>query len=108
MQHYTTKWIEDWCNDNGWTDWFIERSMYWGFPPNAVMPMPIPSQALRAIKAEKGFCFEEKVWCSAAIFSAVLGGVFSYFMSSPMPMLAAFTFCAIVTACLEDETLECS
>jgi hypothetical protein len=105
MNHYAAQWIDDWCQDNGWTDWFIERSRYWAFPPNAVMPTPIPGQALRAIKAERGLSAEERVWCGTAIFSAVLAMVSTYFLQSPMPIVAAFAFCAMVVARLEDEEL---
>jgi hypothetical protein len=105
MNHYSSQWIEDWCQDNGWTDWFLERSRYWGFPPNAVMPMPIPSQALRSIKASRGLCFEERVWCGVAVCSAAIAIAASYVMSSPMPLLAAFAFCAIITAQMEDEEI---
>lgn len=103
MNHYATHWIEDWCQDNGWTDWFIERSRYWGFPPNAVMPMPIPVQALRSIKAERGLCFEEKIWSASAVVSTCAGAIFSYVLASPMPLIAAFAYCAIVFARMEDE-----
>ena len=105
MNHYATQWIEDWCQDNGWTDWFIERSRYWGFPPNAVMPMPIPAQALRMIKAKQGLCFEEKIWSISAVGSAVVSGVLCYALASPMPLIAAFAFCAIVVAQMEDEEI---
>ncbi len=54
MKHYSDEWIEEWCQENGWTDLFVERSnSYWAFPPGAVMPEPIPAQALRVIKAKK-------------------------------------------------------
>ncbi len=105
MNHYASQWIDDWCQDNGWTDWFIERSSYWAFPPNAVMPMPIPSQALRSIKANRGLSFTERLWCLSAIAGAVGAGISSYLLSSPMPMVAAFAFCAIAVAQLEDETV---
>ena len=108
MNHYSATWIEEWCQDNGWTDWFMECSRYWAFPPNAVMPVPIPNQVLKAIKAQKGLCFEEKAWCLAAVFSAIAGGLGTYFFSSPMPLLAAFAFCAVTVARMEDETLEVS
>jgi hypothetical protein len=103
MNHYATQWIEDWCVDNGWTDWFLERSSYWGFPPNAVMPMPIPRQALRGIKADKGLCYEEQIWCTSAIASAVFAAVLSVVSASPMPVLAAFAFSAVVVALLEED-----
>jgi hypothetical protein len=105
MNHYASQWIEDWCQDNGWTDWFLERSRYWGFPPNAVMPMPIPSQALRSIKAQRGMSYEERVWCGVAVGSAAIALVISFLFSSPMPLLAAFAFCAVITAQMEDEEI---
>jgi hypothetical protein len=105
MNHYATHWIEDWCQDNGWTDWFFESSRYWGFPPNAVMPVPIPKQALRSIKAQRGMCFEERVWCIVAVSSALLAIVTGYLTSSPMPLLAAFAVCAVITARMEEGTV---
>lgn len=105
MNHYSAQWIEDWCTENGWTDWFKESASYWAFPPNAVMPVPIPTQVLRSIKATRGLCFEEKLWCAAAGVSAIAAGVFTYFLASPMPLVAAFAFCAVVMARMEDETL---
>lgn len=103
MNHYSAQWIEDWCNDNGWTDWFKERSSYWAFPPNSVMPVPIPTQVLQAIKAEKGMCYEEKIWFGAAAFSVIMAAASSYFMASPMPLVAAFSFCAVTAARMEPE-----
>lgn len=103
MNHYAAQWIDDWCRDNGWTDWFVERSRYWGFPPNAVMPVPIPQQELRIIKSQRGLCFEEQIWSIAAVVSAGIGGLLSYLLASPMPLVAAFAFCAIVVARMDDE-----
>ncbi|MBL1177131.1 hypothetical protein [Pantanalinema sp. GBBB05] len=103
MNHYSAQWIEDWCTANGWTDWFLERSRYWAFPPNAVMPVPIPTQVLRAIKAERGLCYEERVWCWATVLSASLAVLFTYVLSSPMPLIAAFAFCAVTVARMEDD-----
>lgn len=105
MKHFSALWIEEWCQENGWSDWFLECSRYWAFPPNAVMPVPIPTQVLRTIKAQKGLCFEEKLWCLAAVSGAVLAGVSTYFLASPMPLVAAFAFCAVTAAQLEDDTL---
>ncbi len=106
MNHYSAQWIEEWCQENGWTDWFMECSRYWAFPPNAVMPVPIPSQVLKAIKAEKGLCFEERIWCLVAVLIAVIAGIFTYFLSSPMPLVIAFAFGAITVARLEDDTID--
>jgi len=103
MNHYAAQWIDEWCTENGWTDWFEERSGYWGFPPDAVMPVPIPVTVLHAIKTEKGLCVEEKLWCLAAVFSAIAGGLGSYFLASPMPVVAAFAFCAMTVARMEED-----
>jgi hypothetical protein len=103
MNHYASDWIDDWCKDNGWTDWFVDRSIYWGFPPQAVMPLPIPPQAMRAIKAKQGLCLWEKVWYGVAAGSAIAAAVSSYLLSCPMPLVGAFAFCAVVVARLEDE-----
>lgn len=101
MKHFAPQWIDDWCQANGWSDWFLDQSRYWAFPPNAVMPVPIPTQVLRRIKAEKGLCNEERIWCITAVLVAIASGVFSYVLSSPMPLVAAFAFCAITAARLE-------
>jgi hypothetical protein len=103
MNHYCEQWIADWCQDNGWTDWFRERSSYWAFPPNAVMPVPIPNQVLRAIKAEKGLTLSERAWCVSAGISIAVAAVSGYLLSSPMPVMFAFAFCAIVVAQMEDD-----
>ena len=105
MNHYTAHWIDDWCQDNGWTDWFVESSRYWGFPPNAVMPVPIPQQALRSLKAQYGACVEERLWGLSAVLSAAMGGILSYVLASPMPLVAAFAYCAIVVARMEEEEI---
>jgi hypothetical protein len=106
MNHYAVQWIEEWCQDNGWTDLFRECSIYWAFPPNAVMPVPIPRQALQAIKAEKGLSPEEQLWSAAAIASAVVACVGTYLLWSPLPLVISFAFCATVVGRMEDETLE--
>lgn len=103
MRKYHQTWIQEWCDANGWTDLFLERREYWAFPPHAVMPMPIPSQALQLIKSEKGLSPDERRWVGAAWIAGVTGAVLSYVTQCPMPMVAAFAFCAIVVAQFEDE-----
>jgi hypothetical protein len=102
MNHYCYAWIEDWCKEHGWTELFMQRrNEYWAFPPNAVMPLPIPAQVLRQIKAKRGLSVDEKLWCFAATTVSVATAGFSYFAHSPMPFVAAFAFCAIVVAGME-------
>lgn len=103
MNHYCEQWIADWCQTNGWTDWFKERSSYWAFPPNSVMPVPIPSSVLLSIKAEKGLSNHERLWSLSAIAGTVLAAGWGYAAASPMPLMLAFVGCAIVFAQLDSE-----
>ncbi|ACK73060.1 conserved hypothetical protein [Gloeothece citriformis PCC 7424] len=106
MKHFCDQWIEEWCQDNGWTDLVISGyNQYWAFPPNAVMPEPIPSKVLRLIKAEKGLCFEEKVWISLVSLASVSAIILCYFLRSPMPLVFTFAFNAIAVAKLEVEDM---
>ena len=104
MKHYCDEWIWEWCNNNGWTDLFLERcDYYWAFPPGAVMPEPIPASTLRAIKREKGFSHEERWWVTIAITSTVVAIALTCLMMSPMPLIFAFAFDAITVAQMENE-----
>jgi hypothetical protein len=103
VNHYCEQWIADWCQENGWTDWFLEQRCYWAFPPHAVLPMPIPAQVLRTIKIAKGISPDERQWLNWAIGSLLCGSSLSWLVGSPMPVLAAFGFCAVAAAKLEDE-----
>ncbi len=104
MKHFAEEWITEWCQENGWTDLFIERQTnYWAFPPNAVMPEPIPSKVLRRIKAEKGLSNEEQIWSASAIVATLIACGLSYLTKSPMPLICAFAFSAVVAGRLEVE-----
>jgi hypothetical protein len=103
MNHYCEQWIADWCVENGWTDWFREQSKYWAFPPNSVMPVPIPTSVLRTIKTEKGLSGDERFWCLTALGSACVAATLGYLMGSPMPLVLAFAYSALVFAHLEDD-----
>ena len=106
MKHYRDEWIQEWCEQNGWTDMFRERyDNYWAFPPGAVMPEPIPAKIMRTIKADKGLCFEEKFWLALAAIITSISIVFSYFLKCPIPLVFAFGFAAITTARLEVEDI---
>lgn len=104
MNHYCYEWIEEWCQENGWTDLFVERrNNFWAFPPTAVMPEPIPVQVLRVIKAKKGLTFEERMWSMSALIATVIAVIFSYWLKCPMPLVLAFAFDAVTMAQLEVE-----
>jgi len=102
MNHYSYSWIEEWCRENGWTELFVpQKNDYWAFPPNAVMPLPIPAQVLRQIKTEKGLSGDERLWATVATLLTVFAAGLSYLAQSPMPIVAAFAFCAIIVAQME-------
>jgi hypothetical protein len=104
LNHYCLTWIEDWCNENGWTDVFTpNRNEFWAFPPHAVMPLPIPSKVLNDIKEEQGLTVDEQRWRLAAMLSTAIAILVSYIFQSPMPLVTAFMFCAFVVAQLEIE-----
>ena len=106
MKHFADEWVQEWCEENGWTDLFIERKdHYWAFPPGGVMPEPIPAKTLYSIKAQKGLCVEEKVWLVAAAILSFSGAVLSFLLKCPMPIVFAFGFGAITVARLEVELM---
>lgn len=67
------------------------------------MPEPIPTEALKEIKAEKGFCGEERLWSMAAVMVSLVAVLLSYCLKSPMPIVVAFAFGAITVGLLEVE-----
>jgi hypothetical protein len=106
MKHFSDNWVKDWCQENGWTDLFIERyNNYWAFPPGAVIPEPIPPKTLREIKLEKGLCEEERFWLTTAIVVTMISVLLGYFLKCPMPFVFAFAFDAIVAGQMEVEEI---
>jgi hypothetical protein len=104
MQHFHDEWIQEWCDRNGWTDLVRERyNNYWAFPPNCVMPEPIPQKVMRLIKNEKGLSIYEQRWLICAAVASVLAVLFSLFLMSPMPMMLAFGFDAVTFARMDYE-----
>ena len=103
INHYCEHWIADWCHDHGWTDYFRESTSYWAFPPQAVMPCPLPEPALKSIKAENGLSSHEKRWFSLALLSLVSGTALSFAINQPLPLILGFAFCAIVVGQMDDE-----
>lgn len=104
MKHFHEEWLQEWCDNNGWTDLFAERhNHYWAFPPNGVMPEPIPSKVLITIKKQKGFSEAEKRWTTIAIIMSLVALVASYVTVCPLPIMLAFCFDAVVFALMECE-----
>lgn len=97
MKHFHDEWIQEWCDNNGWTDLFQERyNHYWAFPPGCVMPEPIPQKVMRLIKLEKGFSSSEQRWLIAAGIVSAIAIVSCYLLMCPMPIVLAFAFDAVV------------
>lgn len=106
MNHFKDAWIQEWCDNNGWTDLFRERyNSYWAFPPQAVMPEPIPCKVLRTIKAEKGMSGDEQLWLSVGVGISLFAIALCYFLHNPMPAVLAFGFDAMTVAQLEVEDI---
>ncbi|WP_232318882.1 hypothetical protein [Synechococcus sp. 7002] len=104
MRHYCDEWIQEWCDGNGWTDpTLVSTNFYWAFPPNGVMPEPIPGEILRLIKSEKGFTQDEKRWLAFAAGVTLVSGIFTYYWHCPLPLVMAFAFSAVTAARLEVE-----
>lgn len=101
IKHFCDDWIKEWCQENGWTDLFINRSDYWAFPPNGVMPLPIPKETLLEIKLQKGLSRQERIWFSIAGFVSIISAILTYILASPMPLVFSFAFCAIIMAYFE-------
>lgn len=101
MKNFCDNWVKEWCNENGWTDLFIERYNYWAFPPGGFMPLPIPKETLLEIKARKGLSNQEKTWFSIAAIFSVISVFLTGILASPMPLVFAFAISAIIIAYFE-------
>lgn len=106
IKHYADEWIQEWCQENGWTDLFRERyDNYWAFPPGAVMPEPIPNKVLRLIKSQKGLTIEERYWSISAIIGSAIAAFISFSLKCPLPIFFAFVYSAVTVAQLEIEEI---
>ena len=104
MKHFHDDWIQEWCDTNGWTDLIRERyNGYWAFPPNAVMPEPIPRKVLQIIKDKKGLSNDEQLWLASAGLLSIIAIALCFLIANPMPIVLAFAFDAITVAQLEVE-----
>lgn len=104
MRHFQDEWIQEWCQENGWTDFSKEcYGHYWAFPPGAVMPEPIPSHVLKAIKDQKGLIISEKLWSGIAVGLTIGAILWSVFYPTPVPLVLAFACDALIVASLEIE-----
>lgn len=38
--------VQNWCNENDWTDLFVQQERFYAFPPSAVIPLPVPTEVI--------------------------------------------------------------
>jgi hypothetical protein len=102
MLKYSQDFALDWCQENGWTDFFVEQYRYWAFPPGAVMPLPLPADALYLVRKEKILTLQERLVYGGILLATLGTGIFTYWLRSPMPIALGFMGCAIAVALLEE------
>lgn len=100
---YSYQWIQEWCQENGWTDLFVERQAFWAFPPGAVIPEPIPGDVLISLKREHGYSPIERSSFALILAIALLAGGLSLWGRSPFPLVVAFCLASLVVAWLEED-----
>jgi hypothetical protein len=97
------RYIQQWCQEHGWTDLFIEQRQFWAFPPGSFIPVPVPTSALKRFYAKQYPTRQAKV-LSLSVVGAALGAVtIAALTLSPVPLLLGFGCCAIAVALLEPE-----
>ena len=97
------RYIQQWCQEHGWTDLFVEQRQFWAFPPGAVIPVPVPIQALEGFYAEQEMTPQVGLLNLSSIGAALSAVFLTVLTLSPIPLLAAFGCCAIAVALLEEE-----
>jgi hypothetical protein len=101
LHHY----MQQWCQEHGWTDLFVEQRQFWAFPPGSVLPTPVPTHALEEFYAEREMTPQVGLLNLSSI-GATLGAVFLTVLTlSPIPLLVAFGCCIVTVALLEEERL---
>ena len=81
----------------------MEQYQYWAFPPGAVMPLPIPAHVFEGFRDNRALRLQDKLGYTAAMVVTLVAVYWSYVTQSPMPVVAAFCFCAIAIATLEED-----
>lgn len=71
MDKSTEKQIQKWCQSNRWTELFTQKGQYYAFPPGAVIPLPVPTEAIEEAKITQ----ERKVHNSKQLLSTILSSL---------------------------------
>ena len=102
MTHPLYPYLNQWCNDNGWTDLFIERYQFWAFPPGSVLPLPLPSAVLEDIHSQHYHNIKYSLPYLTVLLGMMSAISLSFLSHSPMPLIAAFAVGAIAVGILDD------
>lgn len=94
LLRYHPQWIADWCQEHGWTDVFVECRQFWAFPPGAVLPQPIPTEALVDIKKSQGLSPFEQQSFSVGLGLFCLAIAIAWYWTTPVPLLSLFVLAA--------------
>ncbi|NCJ07174.1 hypothetical protein GS597_11790 [Synechococcales cyanobacterium C] len=103
MPKALTDFVSRWCQENGWTDLFVDHCEFWAFPPGAVMPLPIPADVMAGYISTRQLPRQEKLLYGVAIGVAAIAATLSFSIKSPMPLVLAFGLCALLIARLDDD-----
>ncbi|MGB8698069.1 MAG: hypothetical protein WCD18_01510 [Thermosynechococcaceae cyanobacterium] len=104
MPKVLRQYIQQWCQEHGWTDLFYEQSQFWAFPPGSVLPLPVPSDAIEAFYTHRELSWPFRLISTASIGVALGAMLLTVSTLSPIPLLTAFGLCAIAVATLEEES----
>ncbi|WP_247216279.1 hypothetical protein [Synechococcus sp. C9] len=96
-------WIDQWCQEQGWTEWVASGGTYWAFPPQAVMPVPIPREVLQELKATYGLSPQERWAVGVMLASTIIALLGSWYSHCPIPLVGAFSLGALLTAAMDTE-----
>jgi hypothetical protein len=97
------RYIQQWCQEHGWTNLFIEQRQFWAFPPGSFVPVPVPTSAIERFYAKYRPTTQTRV-LNLSVMGVALGSVMLTALTlSPIPLLLGFGCCAIVVALLEPE-----
>lgn len=84
-----------WCQENGWTDLFIEQYRLWAFPPGGVMPLPLPQSALQEVQLDASLS-PRQVLSQSLVFAAAISSILTSFAThSPVVLVVGFAASAL-------------
>ena len=96
------RYLNQWCQEHGWTDLFVERYQFWAFPPGGVLPLPLPHAAIEGFYAQQATTQKHWFCYGLSVVSTLIAIPLAIASQSPMPLLAAFACAAIAVGMLDE------